>query len=184
MHKFKLNLKEQMSSDYKAKFANVFQQERKKLLEEYKDNLELTERIVSECLKDKRNFRPMAERARAKIYPKIPVNHEEIDLEKINLKNLELMRTSHSDPNIKNKDIILLGTPITAEAWAKSEFKSGDGTFKGAFIYYVNNLGRRVLAKCLCLLTWGVLMKRLLIMLTWGGVSKNLIHFALKAGYI
>ena len=57
---------------------------------------------------------------------------------------------------------------------------------KGAFIYYVNNLGGRG-EKPNVYVCWhggrGVLMKRLLVMLTWGGVSKNLICFMLKVQY-
>ena len=34
-------------------------------------------------------------------------------------------------PEVKGKEIILLGTPLTVKAWAQSEFKSGDGTFLG-----------------------------------------------------
>jgi hypothetical protein len=62
--------------------------------------------------------------------PKKSKSHEDIDLASMNLEHLQLSRTSHSDPEVKNKDIFLLGTPVTAEAWAKAEFKSGDGTFK------------------------------------------------------
>ena len=48
----------------------------------------------------------------------------------VNLKNVELSRTKHPNSEVKEKDIILLGTPVTAEAWSRAEFKSADGTFK------------------------------------------------------
>ena len=141
MHKFRMRLKEEMSTNYKAKFSKVFQQERKRLLEIYKDNPDISERIVSECIRDKRNFRIMAERAKNKCFPKVPKSHKEIDLSKINLQHLELERSSHPNPEVHDKDIILLRTPITAEAWAKSEYKSGDGTFKitPKLFYQVHN---------------------------------------------
>jgi hypothetical protein len=31
---------------------------------------------------------------------------------------------------VKDREIIILGTSLSAKAWAQSEFKSGDGTFK------------------------------------------------------
>ena len=46
----------------------------------------------------------------------------------VGLKHLVLGRRSH--PEAKNRDVIALGTPATASAWARSQFKSGDGTFK------------------------------------------------------
>ena len=89
----------------------------------------MLEQILYE-LKDKRNFRVLVERAKNRCFPKIPNSHDEINLNDINLKHIELARTKHPDPEVKNNDIILLGTPTTAEAWAKAEFMSGDGTFK------------------------------------------------------
>ena len=71
-----------------------------------------------------------AQRARAKSFPKNPTKAEEMDLALIGLKRFELGRSSHFDPEVKDKEIILLGTPLTAKAWSQSEFKSGDGTFK------------------------------------------------------
>ena len=46
----------------------------------------------------------------------------------VGLKDLVLGR--QSSPDVKNKDVIVLGTPTTVSAWARAEFKSGDGTFK------------------------------------------------------
>ena len=97
------------------------------MINKYSDNPGLLERIVYE-LKDKRSYRVSAQRAKQKSFYKIPKSHEEMDLKKIGLDKYG--RSSHFDPKIKNKEIILLGTPLTADAWAKSEFKSGDGTFK------------------------------------------------------
>ena len=64
------------------------------------------------------------------MFSKKSKNSQVMDLEKIGLQHLELGRYSHMDENELNKDVILLGTPATAEAWSRSEFKSGDGTFK------------------------------------------------------
>ena len=44
------------------------------------------------------------------------------------MKDLVLGR--QSSPDVKNKDVIVLGTPTTVSAWACAQFKSGDGTFK------------------------------------------------------
>ena len=98
-------------------------------MDTYKDS-QILELIIHE-LKDKDTYRASAQRARAKCFPKLPKSHKDIDLDKIGLKHLELGRSSDfANPEVENKDIILLGTPTTAEAWARSEFKSGDGTFK------------------------------------------------------
>ena len=99
------------------------------MLNEHRESPELLERIIYE-IKDKRTYRVCAQRARAKSFPKNPTLAEEMDLSLIGLKRFELGRSSHFDPEVKDKEIILLGTPLTAKAWAQSEFKSGDGTFK------------------------------------------------------
>ena len=46
----------------------------------------------------------------------------------VGLKHLVLGR--RSNPEANNKDVIVLGTYATASAWSRSQFKSGDGTFK------------------------------------------------------
>ena len=129
MHKFRNTLKQRMKEDYKIKFHNVFNEEKKALINRYQNNPDLLEQIVYE-LKDKRSYRVAAQRAKQKCFPKNPKCHEDIDLDKIGLGHLVLGRSAHFDPEVKDKDVILLGTPVTAEAWARSEFKSGDGTFK------------------------------------------------------
>ena len=129
MQTFRSTLKNRMKSNYKAKFHKVFNEEKKSLITKYSDSPGLLELIVYE-LKDKRSYRVAAQRAKQKCFPKNPVCHEDIDLKKIGLEKYELGRCSHFDPEVKNKDVILLGTPLSAQAWAKSEFKSGDGTFK------------------------------------------------------
>ena len=129
MHKFRNTLKQRMKDDYKVKFHNVFNEEKKALINRYQNNPDLLEQIVYE-LKDKRSYRVAAQRAKQKCFPKNPKCHEDIDLDNIGLGHLVLGRSSHFDPDVKDKDVILLGTPITAEAWARAEFKSGDGTFK------------------------------------------------------
>ena len=116
-----------MSTDLRAKFTNVFNEEKKNLLSEYSDSPDLLERIVYE-LKDKRSYRVAAHRARTRVFPKNPQSHKDIELHKIGLEAFELGR--YSSESGENKDVILLGTRITAEAWARSEFKSGDRTFK------------------------------------------------------
>ena len=72
----------------------------------------------------------MSNRARERNYPRNPRDHHEIDFSLIGMENLQLGRCAHADPEVKNKDVFLFGTPLTAEAFAKAEFKSGDGTFK------------------------------------------------------
>ena len=129
MQKFRTTLKSRMCENFKTKFHQIFAVEKKKLLDQYKDNPDLLERIIYE-LKDKRCYRVCAQRARAKVFPKNPTCAAEMDLDLIGLKKIELGRSSHFDPEIKDKEIIILGTPLTAKAWAQSEFKSKDGTFK------------------------------------------------------
>lgn len=79
-------------------------------------------------LKDSRSYRVAAQRSRAKAMPKIPKDHDDMDPEKVGLGHLVLGRRKH--PEEKNKDVILFGTLLSATAWARSQFKSGDGTFK------------------------------------------------------
>ena len=95
----------------------------------YSTNPDILERI-SYNLKDKHSFRLLAERARNKCFPKIPKCHHDIDLSSMNMEHIQLARSSHPNTEIGDKDIIILGTPVTAEAWARSEFKRADGTFK------------------------------------------------------
>ena len=129
MQKFRNRLKSKVCENFKNKFHNVFAEEKKILLNKYKDSPDLLERIVYE-LKDKRSYRVCAQSARSKKFPKNPTCAGEMNLELIGLKRFELGMSSHFDPEIKGKEIILLGTPLTAKAWAQAEFKSGDGTFK------------------------------------------------------
>ena len=72
----------------------------------------------------------MANRARERNFPRNPRDHQEIDFSLIGMENLQLGRCGHADPEVKNKDVFLFGTPLSAEAFAKAQFKSGDGTFK------------------------------------------------------
>ena len=129
LQKFRNRLKIRMKENFKNKFHTIFAEEKKKMLNEHRESPELLERIIYE-IKDKRTYRVCAQRARAKSFPKNPTLAEEMDLSLIGLKRFELGRSSHFDPEVKDKEIILLGTPLTAKAWAQSEFKSGDGTFK------------------------------------------------------
>ena len=129
MQIFRNSLKSRMKANHKAKFHKIFNEEKKVLVTKYSDSPGILERIVYE-LKDKRAYRVAAQRAKQKCFPKNPLCHEDMDMKKIGLEKYELGRCSHFNPEIKDKDIILLGTPLTAEAFAKAEFKSGDGTFK------------------------------------------------------
>ena len=129
IHKFKNSLKEEMRANYKASFSKVFEMKRNELMRKYSDQPDILERINYE-LKDKRSYRNLAERAKNKCFPKIPKSHAEINLADMNLQHIELARSSHPDPEVKDKDIFLLGTHTTAEAFANAEFKSGDGTLK------------------------------------------------------
>ena len=129
MQRFRNKIKDRMANDYKTKFRIIFDSEKKSLLREYKDNPDLLETILYQ-LKARKTFRVMANRARSKVFPANPNSHEEIDLSLVNLSHLQLGHCAHPDPEVKNKDVFLYGTPLTAEAFAKAEFKSGDGTFK------------------------------------------------------
>ena len=59
--------------------------------------------------------------------------HNNLIFCQVGLKDLVLGR--QSSPDMKNKDVIALGTYTTASAWSRSQFKSGDGTFKITVIY-------------------------------------------------
>ena len=118
-----------MGNEYKTKFRVIFDSDKKSLLRDYKDNPDLLENILYQ-LKARKSFRVMANRARARVFPANPKSHEDIDLSLVNLGHLLLGHCAHPDPEVKNKDVFLFGTPLTAEAFAKAEFKSGDGTFK------------------------------------------------------
>ena len=54
--------------------------------------------------------------------------HNNLNFCQVGLKDLVLGR--QSSPDMKNKDVIALGTFTTVSAWSRSQFKSGDGTFK------------------------------------------------------
>ena len=46
------------------------------------------------------------------------------------MESIQLEHFAHPDPDVRDEDDFLFGTPLSAEAFAKAEFKSGDGTFK------------------------------------------------------
>ena len=119
LQKFRNSLKMKMGENFKNKFHNVFAEEKKALLNRYKDDPDLLERITYE-LKEKRSYRVCAQKARK--FPKNPTCGDEMDLNLIGLKRFELNRSSHFDPNVKGKEIILLVTPLTVKAWAQAEF--------------------------------------------------------------
>ena len=129
MQKFRTKIKKRMQSEYKNKFRKIFEEERKAMLKDYKDNTDLLETIHYN-LKDRRSFRNMANRARERHFPRNPRSHQEIDFSLIGMEHLRLGHCAHPDPEVKDKDVFLFGTPLTAEAFSKAEFKSGDGTFK------------------------------------------------------
>ena len=129
MQKFRTKIKKRMQTEYKNKFRKIFDDEKKALLKDFRDNQDMLETILYQ-LKDRRSYRNMANRARERNYPRNPRNHQEIDFSLIGMDNLQLGRCAHPDPEIKDKDVFLFGTPLNAEAFAKAEFKSGDGTFK------------------------------------------------------
>ena len=81
-------------------------------------------------LKDKRSYRVTEKIAKQKCFSKNPVSHADMDLKKTGLEKYEHGRFASFQTGVKDNDIILLGTPLRAETWAKSEFKTGDGTFK------------------------------------------------------
>ena len=140
IQKFKNKLKERMAGDYKAKFEKIFNEEKNCLIQTYKDNEELLERKLY-TLKDNRIYQDAANKARPRRFPKNPTSYSDIDLEKIGLDHILLGKCGPFDDSPqeitelvreseKNKDVILFGTRSTADAWSRSEFKSGDGTFK------------------------------------------------------
>ena len=88
MHKFKLRLRERMTSNLDEGFAKIWSEERSKLLESLKDQPELTNQVLLE-MKDSRSFRVAAQRARGKQTPPIPRDHQAMDPEKVQHK-LEL----------------------------------------------------------------------------------------------
>ena len=118
IQKFKTKTKKRMQTEYKNKFRKIFEEEKKNLLKEYKENNDLLETILYK-LKDRRSYRNMANRARERNFPRNPRNHEEIDLSLIGLGHLLLGRCAHQDPEVKDKEVFLFGTPLTAEAFAK-----------------------------------------------------------------
>ena len=119
MQKFRNQIKSKVSKNFKNKFHNVFAEEKKLLLNQYKNSPDLLERIIYE-LKDKRSYRVAAQRARAKKFPRNPTCASEMNLDLIGLKRFQLGSSSHFDPEVTGKEIILLGTPLTAKAWAQS----------------------------------------------------------------
>jgi hypothetical protein len=94
-----------------------------------KNHSDLLENILYQ-LKARKGFRVMANRARARAFPANSKSHEDIDLSLVNLGHLLLGHCAHPDPEVKNEDVFLFGTPLTAERFAKADFKSKDGTFK------------------------------------------------------
>ena len=78
MQKFRTKIKNRMKAEYKNKFRKIFEEERRALIKEYKDNHDLME-IIQYSLKDRRSFRNMANRARERSFPRNPRNHTEID---------------------------------------------------------------------------------------------------------
>ena len=74
LHIFRSTIKKRMQENYKAKFHTIFNEEKKILVDKYKDDKDLLERIIYE-LKDKRSYRDAANRARQKIFPKNPQCH-------------------------------------------------------------------------------------------------------------
>ena len=52
-----------MRANYKASFSKVFENKRNELMRNYNDQPDLLERIIYE-IKDKRNYRMLAERAK------------------------------------------------------------------------------------------------------------------------
>ena len=98
--KFKLRLRERMTSNLDEGFAKIWSEERSKLLESLKDQPELTNQVLLE-MKDSRSFRVAAQRARGKQTPPIPRDHQAMDPEKVQHK-LELFVLL----------VLFIGTPI------------------------------------------------------------------------
>ena len=148
---FRNQIKSKVSKNFKNKFHNVFAEEKKLLLNQYKNSPDLLERIIYE-LKDKGSYRVAAQRARAKKFPRNPTCASEMNLDLIGLKRFQLGSSSHFDPEVTGKEIILLGTPLTAKAWAQSEFKSGDGTLRFVLSSFIKYEGKffSPIFMCIC----------------------------------
>ena len=78
LHRFKLKLKERMQSNLDENWSS----ERTRLLDSVKDQPELTTQLLLE-MKDSRSFRVNAQRARGKMTPPIPKDHQMMDPEKV-----------------------------------------------------------------------------------------------------
>ena len=82
LHKFKLKLKERMQANLDENWSKIWSSERTRLLDSVKDQPELTTQLLLE-MKDSRSFRVNAQRARGKMTPPIPKDHQTMDPEKV-----------------------------------------------------------------------------------------------------
>ena len=83
IHKFKLKLNKRMREEVDLAWRQIWDEERKKLIDGLKKESPLLLNQVLLELKDAKSFRVSAQKARAKEMPKIPKDHDEMDQEKV-----------------------------------------------------------------------------------------------------
>ena len=82
LHKFRLKLKARMQGNLDEQWSKIWGDERSKLLQSIKDDPELSSQVLLE-MKNSRSFRVAAQRARSKMTPPIPQDHQSMDPEKV-----------------------------------------------------------------------------------------------------
>ena len=84
MQKFRLQLAKRMTEDLDVGWSKIWNEERGKFLQSLSGNPELSQQVVLE-MADVEAFRSYATRRRAKMVPKIPKDHKDMDPEKVKL---------------------------------------------------------------------------------------------------
>ena len=87
MQKFRLRLSTRMTEDLDVGWSKIWTEERSRLLGSLKDHPELNQQVMLE-MSDVEAFRRSAQRARAKMVPKIPTEHKDMDPSKVNQTHL------------------------------------------------------------------------------------------------
>ena len=84
MQKFRLQLAKRMTEDLDVGWSKIWNEERGKFLQSLSGNPELSQQVVLE-MADVEAVRSYATRRRAKMVPKIPKDHKDMDPEKVKL---------------------------------------------------------------------------------------------------
>ena len=123
-HKFRTGVKNTMHTDFRAKYKNFYDDEKKKILDEVEDE-NLKERLRI-SLPSYMNLRSASYKARC--VPTAPKELSEIDLSILENENLAisdyLLNSSPED------GIYIYGLLALLKEFSNSTFKSCDGTFK------------------------------------------------------